>query len=179
MKEACRNYAIALYELLEAKDRERVLTAFSSILEDLRKEPSFEKMLRSYNLSLEEKRAALDEVYGKKYPELPHLISFIKVISDHHRIADLPKIYREFRSMVYGDIGVKEGYAYSAEVLTADQLRSIEDAIGNKIGSKVSLTNIVDHNLLGGVKVAIDGKVFDGTLASKLQGLRRQLKGGI
>ena len=179
MKEACRNYAIALYEMLGQQERQRALEAFSSLLQDLKNEPSFEKMLRSYSLSLDEKKAAIDKVYGAKYPDLQHFVSFLKVLIDHHRIKDLPQIYAEYRSMVFGDIGVLEGYAYSAERLSDEQLSSISDAIGKRIGSKVSLTNIVDHRLLGGVKVSVDGKVFDGTLASKLEGLRRELKGGI
>ena len=178
MDERSRNYATALYELCDAENRQETLRAFTALMEDLEKEPELKRMLSSYNLTLQEKRDLIDGIYGKKHPELPHFVSFIKVVCDHHRTASLPAIYSCYRTLVYGDLGVKEGYAYSAERLTKKQLSDIETAIGRKIGSQVSLTNIVDHKLLGGVKVAVDGKTFDGTLASALQGLRRELKGG-
>lgn len=177
--ELCQNYASALYDLLQKAERERALEAFSCVLDNLSHEEEFSKLLRSYSVSPEEKRRVLDAVYGKRFADIPHFVTFLKVVSDHHRIKELPDIYIAFRSRVHEDLGVKEGLAYSAVSLDDQQLEAVAKAIEMKIGCKVSLTNIVDHNLLGGVKVAIDGKVFDGSLSSKLEGLHRKLQGGI
>ena len=176
--ELCQNYASALYGLLTPEQRDLALDALSFVTKNLKEEEGFEKLLCSYAVSAEEKRRVLEEVYGKKFANLPHFISFLKVVSDHHRLNQLPDIYIAYRSLVHEALGVKEGLAYSAARLSDKELSSIEEAIAKKLGCKVSLTNIVDHNLLGGVKVAIDGKVFDGSLANKLAGLHRTLHGG-
>lgn len=177
--ELCQNYASALYGLLNLEERQQALDAFAFVLENLNQEPEFKKLLCSYAVQPEEKRRILEEVYGKRFAQTPHFVTFLKVVSDHHRLQELPNIYIAYRSLVHEDLGVKEGLAYSAVSLTKKQLQDIEEAVAKKIGCKVSLTNIVDHNLLGGVKVAVDGKVFDGTLSSKLEGLHRKLHGGI
>lgn len=177
--ELCQNYASALYGMLSPSEREEAVVALSSVVKDFKEEPAFEKLLSSYSVSAEEKRRILEDVYGKEFAKLPHFIPFLKVVSDHHRLRLLPDIYLAYRSLVHEANGVKEGIAYSAVRLDEKELRSIEEGIGKKIGCKVSLTNIVDHRLLGGVKVAVDGKVFDGSLANKLAGLHRTLHGGI
>lgn len=179
MDELSQNYASALFSMLSPKERESACDALESILKDLGDEPEFNKLLSSYNLSKAEKAEAIEAVYGKKFAQIPHLIPFLKVIIDHHRIKDLPKIYIAYRSLVHEAMGVKEGIAYSATRLNESDLKALETGIGKRLGVAVSLTNIVDHKLLGGVKVSIDGKVFDGSLASKLAGLKQSLKGGV
>lgn len=173
------NYATALYGLLEMQQRLDALDALKQVVKDMTLEPDFSRLLRSYNLSRAEKAAVIDDVYGKRYSSIPHFISFLKVISDHHRLKSLPRILAAYRTLVHEDIGVKEGIAYSATPLTEQEHATLEEAISKRIGARVSLETVVDHRLLGGVKVAVDGKVFDGTLASKLEDLHRKLNGGI
>ena len=62
--------------------------------------------------------------------------------------------------------------------LTPEALSSIEKALQKRVGGKVELKNEVDHTLLGGVKVSLEGKVYDGTLRGKLNELQRQLQQG-
>lgn len=175
--ELCQNYATALYEMLEPSTRLEAMDALGEVCADLKGE-DLALLLRSPRLSRAEKQGILDKVYGKKFAKIPHLIHFLYVVVDHHRVNKLPGIYTAYRSLIHADLGVKEGYLYTAAPLSQKQIGDIEEAIGKSLGSKVSLTPIVDHKLLGGVKVSVDGKVFDGTLASRLQGMKRALKGG-
>lgn len=178
MDDVCLNYANALFSSLSPKERIDALHALEGFQEALYEDRQFFELLRSYNLSASEKRDVIKRVYGKPFSSIPHLIPFLYVVSDHHRIQDFPKILNAYRTLVNEELGVKEGIVYSAEKLSKKRLGEIEEAIGKRIGSKVSLHNIVDSRLLGGVKVAVDGKVFDGSLSSKLEGLTRNLKGG-
>ncbi|MCR5349121.1 MAG: ATP synthase F1 subunit delta [Bacilli bacterium] len=174
-----QNYATALFGLLAPSDREEAMGAMASILEDMREEPDFARLLTSRGISLAERRDVLDNVYGKRYGNIPHFLPFLKVVSDHHRLGRLQTIYDAFRSLHHAELGVKEGIAYSAERLSQEELDAISQSVSTRIGTPVSLHNVIDHRLLGGVKVAVDGKVFDGTLVSKLRSMASTLKGGI
>ena len=178
MDSVCQNYASAFYSMLSPKEREDALAGLTLFVDYLNEEPKYLQLLSSYNLSSANKRDAIQSVFGKTLGSIPHLLPFLYIISDHHRIKQSPQILAAFRSLLNADIGVKEGLAYSAERLTKTQLSELEAAIGTRLGCRVALTNTVDSRLLGGVKVAVDGKVFDGTLSAKLQDLRRSLKGG-
>ena len=177
MDELSTNYATALHGMLSPKQREDALAELEAICGDIDQNESFRRLLCSRSLSILEKQKALEGVYGKKI-KTPHLLAFLKVLISHHRINRLHDVLSSYRRLIHEDLGVKEGIVYSAIKLTPKQLASINEAIASKLGSKVSLSNVVDHRLLGGVKVAIDGKVFDSSLQAKLGDLQRTLQGG-
>ena len=43
------------------------------------------------------------------------------------------------------------------------------------VGNSVELKNVIEPGLIGGVKVALDGKVYDGSLRNRLMGLENTL----
>ncbi len=177
MDELSTNYATALHGMLTPEERELALTELEGICGEIDQNESFRRLLCSRSLSILEKQNAFEAVYAGKL-KTPHLLSFLKVLISHHRINRLHDVLSSYRRLLHEDLGVKEGIAYSAAKLTPKQLLSITEAIAAKLGSKVSLSNVVDHRLLGGVKVAIDGKVFDSSLLAKLNDLQRKLQGG-
>ena len=80
--------------------------------------------------------------------------------------------------MLNADLGVKEGIAYSAFPLSAEEKAALEEAFSRKLGAKVELMVVMDPHLIGGVKVALEGKVYDGTVKNRLSELRARLKNG-
>ena len=60
-------------------------------------------------------------------------------------------------------------------VLSKEQLELLTKTFEEKLGCEVSLSARSEPSLLGGIKVSIDGKVYDGTLANKLEALRLRL----
>lgn len=177
MDELSTNYATALHGMLDPKQREQALLELEAICADIYQNEAYRRLLCSRSLSIAEKQKAFDGVYATRI-ETPHLLAFVKVLISHHRINRLHDVVSSYRRLVHEDQGVKEGIAYSATKLTREQLASVTEAIADRLGSKVSLSNVVDHRLLGGVKVAIDGKVFDSSLQAKLGDLQRKLQGG-
>jgi len=85
------------------------------------------------------------------------------------------EIVKAFSSLVNEGLGVEEGLAFSAVPLSEEDLSRLEKAVGRSLKKKASLVNRVDPALIGGVKVAIAGKVYDGSIARKLSELRKSL----
>lgn len=169
-----QNYATALFDLTDKERLRDYLDAFLQLERDLGEGSEFAALLSSYNLEQRQKEEILDKVYGDTLP--PSTKDFLKVVISHHRLNRFKEISASFRSLVNAELGVKEGIVYSASKLSEAELGRIMDAFSQKLGSEVTLKNVVDHTLLGGVKVAIDGKVYDGSLRNKLQGLGKALK---
>ena len=122
----------------------------------------------------EEKEEIIDKVFSLY--GLTHLAPFIKVLSSHHRLSLLNDIVREFATLSNEENGVAEGRIYSASKLSENDRKAVERAFKKKLGKEVSLINIVQPSLLGGIKVALEGKVYDGTLRNKLMTLEKELK---
>ena len=96
-----------------------------------------------------------------------------------HLIPHLPDIAECFISLCNIYLGIREGIVYSTSLLSNDDLNQIQTALETRLGVKVYLHNQVDPHLIGGVKVAIDGKVFDGSIQARWEALRNNLlKGG-
>jgi F-type H+-transporting ATPase subunit delta len=62
-----------------------------------------------------------------------------------------------------------------AFALTADQRRRLTAALTASYGRDVHLNIVIDPKVIGGMSVQIAGELIDGTVASRLAGLRRRL----
>ena len=69
-----------------------------------------------------------------------------------------------------------EGKLLSAKPLGQDQLRAIESRFTALLGGPVRLTEETDPSLWGGVRVEIDGRVYDGSLRLQLQEVLKALQ---
>ena len=69
-----------------------------------------------------------------------------------------------------------EGKLLSAKPLGQDQLRAIESRFTALLGGSVRLIEETDPSLLGGVRVEIDGRVYDGSLRLQLQEVLKALQ---
>ena len=176
MEEVYVNYAQALYSLVEEERRNDYVSALKEIETTLKTEGDFLRLLSSYSVPLEEKEKIIDALYGKS--DLKHLCPFLKVLLKHHRMRGLDQAVEAFVYLVNEANQVKEGILYTSSPLGKGQVEAIAKEFENLLGCKVHLAVVTDHTLLGGIKIAIDGKVFDGTLRSRIQEMRRALKGG-
>lgn len=174
MEELFSNYASSLYGLIEKAKSEEYLSVLQGFCDLLDENPDVKSALCSYSLPKEDKVKLLETCFMGN--SLPHLLGFVNVVLAHHRIRYMKEITEAFALLVHEQYGVKEGVAYSAIPLSKKELLSLEEAFTKKLGVRVVLKNRVDENLLGGVKVALDGKVYDGTLRSRLLDLQRKLR---
>jgi len=169
-----QKHAEALFSLAKEEGKVREYeTALQEVLTDFSREPLLESCLSSYALAKERAYELLDELYGKS--SLKSLAAFFKVVVNHHLMDHLKEIEECYRSLANEFLGIKEGLVYSASSLTPEQLTLVKKTFEKKLGCEVSLSTRSEPSLLGGIKVSIDGKVYDGTLANKLEALRLRL----
>ena len=172
-EERAASFAKAFYDLaLEENRPQAYQEALSGVLKTLNESEELLATLRSYVLPKKRIYALIDSVWGQG-PK--HLAPFLKTLANNHALGYLPEIVNAFSSLVNEGLGVEEGLAYSATSLSEEELLRLEEAVGKALKKKVSLTNRVEPSLIGGVKVAIAGKVYDGSIERKLSELRRSL----
>ena len=58
---------------------------------------------------------------------------------------------------------------------TAEELAKVVDALGRSSGKTIIPTVKVDPDLLGGVTAELEGKIYDASLATRLEEARRRL----
>lgn len=104
--------------------------------------------------------------------------NFILVIVENNRQDSLFDILKEFIKVSNLEDGICEGFVYSVQRLSKDEINKISLAIEKKINKKIALTNRLDDSLIGGVKVIVDDYVFDASIKNKLNELKNHLQEG-
>ena len=67
----------------------------------------------------------------------------------------------------------------SAVVLDAKEEQRIREFVSKLIEKEVVITTRVDEAILGGVIIQVGDQLLDGSLRSKLEGLRREIKSDV
>ncbi len=172
------NYANALFSLSKDENKvETYLVETKEVEEIFSKNPEFLEYFSSYKVSHEEIYKILDKAFGKL--ESPSLLPFMKLLVSKHLISSIHQIFREYRTLANEYLGIKEGLLYSTTPLNAEEIGKVEESLETKLNSKVHLINKIDKKLIGGIKIVLDGKIYDGSIQNKVDALRHKLlKGG-
>lgn len=97
---------------------------------------------------------------------------------ERHREDEITGMVEHFLDLSDEQKGIAEAKVYSVRPLTDEERNALSATFAAKVGKQsLRIENIVDSNLLGGVKLRIGNKIFDGSLRGKLDRLERQLLG--
>lgn len=135
----------------------------------------FLHLLSSCFISNKEKDEIIDKVFKS---EEEYIRNFIKIIFINKRGNCLIKILNEFIKTCNENLNIKDGVIYSVNKLSNEQIEKIQESLSTRLNCKVELTNSLDEKLLGGVKVSIEDKIFDGSIKNKLEKLKESLISG-
>ena len=106
----------------------------------------------------------------------PTLRNFVQLLVDRDRIGYLPDIARVFRDMADALAGRLRGRVAAAAPLQDDALAAIKKGLERLTDRQVILETSVAPELLGGIVAQVGSTVYDGSLRSRLEDLRRELK---
>ncbi|TSC27540.1 ATP synthase F1 subunit delta [Corallococcus sp. Z5C101001] len=106
----------------------------------------------------------------------PALANALRLLVDRNRLGYLPDIARLYRDMADARAGRVRGQVTSAVPLTPDAVTRLQQSLQQLTQRNVVLETRVDPALLGGVSAQVGGTLYDGTLRTQLEEMRRQLK---
>lgn len=176
MTQIGNTYAQGLYAL--AKDEglsEMILQQITALQSAFAEEPAFCRLLATPNLSKEERLSVLDESFREKVH--PYVLNFLKILTDRGYIAHFSDCCVAYRNQYNEDNGILPVHAVTAVPLTDLQHTKLTEKLSDLTGKTVELTNKVDPECLGGVRLDYDGKRVDGTVKNRLDDLAKALRG--
>ncbi|MBQ8797391.1 MAG: ATP synthase F1 subunit delta [Oscillospiraceae bacterium] len=176
MTQIANAYAQGLYQL--AKDEgltEELLQELTTLQTGFAEEPAIYRLLSTPNLSKEERLGVLDSSFrGKVHP---YVLNFLKILTERGYIAHFPDCCVAFRAQYNEDSGILPVSAVTAVPMTEQQQARLTEKLTSLTGKTVELTNRVDPDCLGGVRLDYDGKRVDGTVKNRLDDLAKALRG--
>ena len=175
MTQIANAYAQGLYDL--AKDEglaQKILEELSVLQAAFKEEPMFCRLLSTPNLSKEERLSVVDNSFRNKVH--PYVLNFLKILTERGYANQFSDCCRAYRNFYNEDNGILPVSAVTALPLTAAQTEKLTQKLAAITGKTIDLTNRVDPDCLGGVRLDYDGKRLDGTVKNRLDGVAALLK---
>ena len=175
MTEVGTVYGEALYGLCQDEGiSEALLKELDALEQSFREMPEFIRLLSSPALTKAERCTILDDSFRGKLQ--PYLLNFLKILTQKgymRHFADCCGAYRDCYNRDHNILPVK---ATTASALTKDQAKRLTEKLSAITGKTIALTNHLDPEVLGGVRLSYDGKQLDDTIANRLDSIRSLLK---
>ena len=173
MNEIASRYASGLYSIALEQNKvnvwqEEIKTIRKLFLENR----EFLDVLSSAFLPLNEKEEMLDKTLKGVDS---NIINLVKLLVKNHRQRYILDTFQAYNSLANELRGVKEGLIYSTYRLDDKTLEKIKQKIKEIEKCDVDLINIIDPTLIGGMRVVIDGHIYDGSVKSYLEKLKQSL----
>jgi F-type H+-transporting ATPase subunit delta len=101
--------------------------------------------------------------------------NFLFVLTDHRRTHLIPEVIAAFHEVIRQRQGVAEAEVSSAVELSAAQKKEMAATLTRLTGKKIEAKYALDPALLGGAVVRIGDTIYDGSLRSRLNEMRKWL----
>lgn len=178
MTEVGTNYGGALYELAAAEElSEEILGQLQALSKSFAEEPAFVKLLCAHSLSKTERCRILDDSFAGKVH--PYVLNFLKILTEKGYMRQFPDCCKAYLVRYHKDNNILPVTAVTAVALSQEQAARLKEKLEKLTEKTVELTNRMDPNVLGGVRLDFDGKSIDDTLAHRLESVRNLLNNTI
>lgn len=171
-----KRYALALFQIAKEQQLLDQMEEELRVVKDVvSNNPDLQAVLKSPKLTKEKKKEILVSAFSNVNQ---YLINTLKLLIDRHREDVIYDVASEFLELSNEEKGIANAKVYSVRPLTDDEKEAFSSSYAAKVGKKsLHIENIVDTNLLGGIKIRIGNRILDGSLKGKLDRLERQLLG--
>ena len=167
-------YAESLFDL--AKEENQVTQYLDDIKlvgEVLDSDPQIVQFFNHVLIENDKKIKLLDQSFKGNVDQ--YVLNFLKLLVQSRRIRYIDDIVKSYINLSNQYLGIEEGMIYTPYELTDQQIQDIEKAISQKENKKVTLKVSIDPSLLGGIKVQIANRIYDGTIKNKVEMLKKEL----
>ena len=171
-------YAKALLVVVQKEDpgrAEDVAEELDGVAAALKAVPDFHRVLVTPMVSVEVKTKILDAVLDALEIGEPTR-RFLHVVQHHYRMQHMTDIATSFRELVDKSLGRTRARVETAIELDEGSRHRLVDAISAFEGAAVVADFEANRDLLGGFKLQVGSRVFDGSLAGELDRLSKEIE---
>jgi F-type H+-transporting ATPase subunit delta len=171
-------YAKAFFEgLRESKDSASVLEDLESFRVAASAHKELTALFASPGFAESEKTQIVSDIASKM--KLSSAASRILIgLSRMDRLTALTPILARLRVLLLENQGVQPIHVRTAEPLSVEDKRAVENKFEKVLGKKVEATYETNKELVGGLRVIAGGRTFDGSVLGWLETLKERLVEG-
>lgn len=170
-----KRYAEALLKFsLENNSFDASINDFNIITDAYTNSFDLQNYLTNPKINKTEKKDLISKLFKENISE--PMIRFVKLIIDKDRIKLLPEMFKEYLTLADKHRNSLNIDIYTALELDSKQVKALEKKYKQQYNkSRIRSKIIVDESLIGGIKVVIGDKVYDGSIKGQLEKLKNIL----
>ena len=176
MTTTSREFAEALFELAaQAGLTKETSEGLETVMSALMQTPAYRALLASPAIAKEERLNALSASFSGKIPDI--LLAILRMMVSRGHVSALDGMARDYEELARGYRGEAMAVVTSAVPLKEAETVALRAKLEKKLGRKVTLQCRVDPELIGGIRVEVDGRVIDGSIRNKLEEIKEVMNG--
>jgi F-type H+-transporting ATPase subunit delta len=169
-----RRYALAVFQLADEQHAVDAVGRDLHVLSDAIYEDATTKgFFLSPVIDRKEKERVLTSAFAGKVHDIA--MHTLLLLVRKRREALLGEIVRQYDALQLQARGEEPLTITSAKELSGGELRALVDRLEKLYGKKFSVTQTVQPNLIGGVRIMMGDRLIDGTVEGRLEELTRTL----
>lgn len=102
----------------------------------------------------------------------PTVQNLLRTVLDNGRLAAMPAIAAQYRSLVNAQSGVSDATVYSAFPIDGEQLADVVAALEKRFDRKLNANVVVEPELIGGIRVVVGDEVLDTSVKARLEQMK-------
>ncbi len=167
-------YASALFQLaVEKNELDRIEKELKVLKQVLQSEKMLFPFLKSPRIEFEEKKKTLKKAFAGFSQ---YILNTLLLLTERHRTDHILPMIDAFTVLSNEHKGIAVAKVESVRALTEEEKSVISSVFAKKVNKKsLEIENVVNGDLLGGLKIQIGNRIFDGSLRGKLDDLKREL----
>ena len=171
MTTTSREYAEALFELaVQGNETKETSEGLETVVSALLQTPDYRAMLASPAISKEERLNALDSAFRGQIPDI--LLAILRMMISRGHVSALNGMARDYEELARGYRGESVAVVTSAVPLKEAETVALRAKLEKKLSKTVIMQFRVDPELIGGIRVEVDGRVIDGSIRNKLDEIK-------
>lgn len=176
MGSIARRYAKALFGLAVEMGRvEPWAKSLETLREAVEASPDLRDVLSNPVYSKEQRRPIIEKLAAALSLDR-EAANLLFLLGDRNRLSYLAAVVDTFRDLADQHLGRLRARVTSAVKLDEPAAQAIADKLSQATKAKVLLDRVVDPAILGGVVARVGSLVYDGSVRTQLEDLRKQLK---
>jgi F-type H+-transporting ATPase subunit delta len=169
-----RRYALAIFELAAGENAIEPIGKDLHVLSDaIYEDPATKGFFLSPVIDRKEKEKVLLAAFSGKAHEIA--VNALLLLVRKRREALLAEIVRQYEVLQMQARGAEPLTVTSAKQLSNEQLRAVVSRLETAYGKKFDVTQQVDPDLIGGLRIMMGDRRIDGSVEGRLQELSRTL----
>lgn len=176
LRTSANRYAKALFDvaLQEKADLDQVDRDLQAVIEMMQASPDLAAASKRGTVTEAARKSLIDAVSKAMALSAP-VTKLLVLLAQTRKLSYLPDLAEAYRERLLAHHNIVRAEVTSAVPLSPEKTKALAESLSKVTGKKVELSTSVDAELLGGVVAKIGSTVYDGSVKTQLEQLRKEL----